>query len=271
VLLIPRFHRAALAGMMVISLTFPFFVHAAECNAESSQRRVSLLELYTSEGCSSCPPADRLLSQIVSNETYSKYVIPISLHVDYWDYIGWKDRFAQARFTARQREQNTLAHSSTIYTPQAMLNGRDFRSWSNSTSLEEAIAHINNSKPLADIKLLTGPLMNESFNVSLSVKTASPEITNLYLVLYENELTTQVKAGENEGVRLHHDRVVRQWYGPYPVRNASSLRPWQQKVLLNVDWKKRDMGIVSFVQDVSSGEVLQAMTAKLCDSVINQP
>ena len=104
----------------------------AECSVSSGTSRVALLELYTSEGCSSCPPADRWLSGLAAKGVNSERVVPLALHVDYWDYIGWRDRFAHPGFSERQRQMAVLGNSTLVYTPQVMLNGRDFRNWRNS-------------------------------------------------------------------------------------------------------------------------------------------
>lgn len=96
---------------------------AATCSATSGATRNRLIELYTSEGCSSCPPADRWLSQLPRDFG----VVPLAFHVDYWDRLGWKDRFAQAAFSQRQRDRNR--GFGWVYTPQLMLDGEDFRSW----------------------------------------------------------------------------------------------------------------------------------------------
>lgn len=96
--------------------------HAATCSAASGPSRARLLELYTSEGCSSCPPAERWLSQLPPDSG----VVPLAFHVDYWDRLGWRDPFAQAAFSRRQRARNSKL--GWVYTPQVMLDGDDLRS-----------------------------------------------------------------------------------------------------------------------------------------------
>src|SRR6185295_16953491 len=115
---------------------------AAQCTARSTGQTVALVELYTSEGCDSCPPADRWLSSLGTKGYAPDRVVPIALHVDYWDYIGWKDPYARQAFSARQRKMASLARAAAIYTPQVMLQGQDFRDW-RSGSFEQAVAKIN--------------------------------------------------------------------------------------------------------------------------------
>src|SRR5438105_1040484 len=100
---------------------------SADCKARSPDYSIALIELYTSEGCDSCPPADRWLSRF--DQRQSSRVIALALHVDYWDRLGWKDRFASAAFTERQREEVHRQRATFAYTPQVVLQGRDFPQW----------------------------------------------------------------------------------------------------------------------------------------------
>ena len=100
---------------------------ATPCSAQSAGTTTALVELYTSEGCDSCPPADRWLSSLGARGYAPDRVVPIALHVDYWDYIGWKDPYARQAYSARQRKMASLARAAMVYTPQVLLQGRDFR------------------------------------------------------------------------------------------------------------------------------------------------
>lgn len=252
-------------GLLALSAFFASPVVAAECSASSSAQSVALLELYTSEGCSSCPPADRWLSKLASQGYTSDRVIPLALHVDYWDYIGWQDKFAKPGFAARQREMAGLSRSGFVYTPQVLLNGRDYRNWSSNSRLEADIAAINRIPAHANIKLTLNQPTADSIEVNASAQAARQASPVLYVALYENDLNSSVKAGENSGAQLHHDYVVREWLGPYPI-DEKTIAPWQQKITLKPDWKKKDLGAVAFVQNRASGEILQAVELKLCGS-----
>src|SRR6185295_2099155 len=146
----PMAMRSLLLGLLVI----PVFSHAAQCTAQSGPGTAALVELYTSEGCSSCPPADRWLSTLSSAPTSS--VVPLALHVDYWDYIGWKDPYAKREFSLRQRKLSVLQRMALVYTPQVMLQGADFRQWG-SKAFDREIARINAQPPRARIRLEIGP------------------------------------------------------------------------------------------------------------------
>ena len=125
---------------------------AAACSAVSPAHTLALAELYTSEGCDSCPPADRWMSGLTARGLGADKVVPLSLHVDYWDYIGWKDPFAQAQFTERQRQIARLANSNLVYTPQVVLAGRDFRGWAGG-GFDAQVKAINARPARADIEL----------------------------------------------------------------------------------------------------------------------
>ena len=239
---------------------------AAQCTASSSEQRVSLLELYTSEGCSSCPPADQWLSGLRAAGYRPDRVIPLALHVDYWDYIGWKDRFAKAEFTARQRQANKglLGFS---YTPQVMLNGRDFRRWQTPGRFEQALAYSGSAAPRVRMTLALATLPAGETSITLSAQALDADSRkhgDVYIAVYENGLKSTVNAGENSGRELAHDHVVREWWGPYRLQDASQPQ-WQRLVLLKPEWRGRMAGVAAFVQHRSSGEVLQAVASALCE------
>ncbi|MGH8673906.1 MAG: DUF1223 domain-containing protein, partial [Burkholderiales bacterium] len=126
---------------LLVAAVQAFPVQAAQCSAQSGARTTALVELYTSEGCDSCPPADRWLSSLGARGHTPDRVVPLALHVDYWDYIGWKDRFAKALFSARQRNLAQLMRAKVVYTPQVLLQGEDFRGW-HSGAFDAAVAKI---------------------------------------------------------------------------------------------------------------------------------
>jgi hypothetical protein len=228
---------------------------AAQCIKQSPPHAVALLELYTSEGCSSCPQADRWLSGIRGADS----VVPLALHVDYWDRLGWKDRFASARFSERQYALARQAGSRAVYTPGVFLNFQEFRGWG-STHLDSAVRAINARPARATIRLeLESPSPDQlAVRADFRLKT---ETGWAFLALYENRLNTEVKAGENRGVTLRHDYVVREWVGPIEVKDAAELR---RTLPLERDWKLKDLGVAAFVQDAAGGEVLQATALPLC-------
>jgi len=248
--------------LALMMLMFSPLLSAAQCQASSGPQRAALLELYTSEGCSSCPPADRLLSGIASQGIGPERMVPLALHVDYWDYIGWADRFANPAFSARQRDLVRGAGGRTVYTPQFMLNGRDFRGMRGDT-LTRGVDDINRKPAGADIKLTLKQIAKDSIEIAVSAMPKTTGNAVLYVALYQNDLSSEVRAGENSGVRLHHDYVVREWRGPIKL-SANTANAWQQVMTVKPDWIAAKMGVVAFVQDQSSGDVLQVLRIPLC-------
>lgn len=242
-----------------LALLFSPGAHAASaCVAQSGTQRAVLLELYTSEGCSSCPPADRRMSQFNSLPELAGRVVPLAFHVDYWDSLGWVDRFASPRHTRRQYAMASRANSPLVYTPQFLKNGRD---WRNGGNLLDGPADTGVRITLALGKQTATSLAVDGRVDAGSVGTGA----EVYLALYENNLESQVRAGENAGKSLHHDYVVRRLIGPLAPDPGGSLT-LHQEIALNPDWKPADLGVAAFVQNKTSGEILQALQRPACPS-----
>ena len=235
------------------------------CESRSPARRVAVIELYTSEGCSSCPPADRWLSSLQARGFNADRVVPLAFHVDYWDYLGWRDRFAQAGFSARQRAQAARSGTRFVYTPQLLLSGADYRLALLGSAFPERLARINSRAPAAELRLAqragaTGVSIELAGRV---FEQSAQKFSETYVALIENDLGSEVRAGENNGKMLLHDFVVREMKGPLRADGSGRLR-WSGTFVLHRDWKRRDLGIAAFSQDVRDGDVLQAMHAPLC-------
>ena len=263
-------HRPSLlpwlaAAAVAASLSFP--AGAAQCSAKSGARTAVLVELYTSEGCDSCPPADRWLSSLGAKGYTPDRVVPLALHVDYWDYIGWKDPYAKHAFATRQRRQAELKRARIIYTPQVLLQGQDFRGWG-SDAFDERVAKLNAQPPRASLALTLDAMGRTSVDVAFSAALLDPaerRSAAMYLAAYENKLQSQVLAGENRGKTLPHDYVVREWIGPIGFEQGAKLAEKRTLPLLpNADPKHS--GVAAFVQDRASGEVLQALMLPACAS-----
>ena len=233
---------------------------AAECSAKSGAATVPLLELYTSEGCSSCPPADKWMSGIKNDK-----VTPLAFHVDYWDYIGWKDKFSKAEYSDRQRKIAAFGGAGFVYTPQFVMNGRDFKGWDNSR-LRENIDKNQKVESRANLSLNAVTDANGEITLKASaqaVKPANAQNADVFVALYENKLVSKVNAGENSGRELKHDYVVRELFGAYQINNQNEF---SKNFNLNAAWKSRDAGAVIFVQNSQTGEILQSLALKFCHS-----
>jgi len=234
----------------------------ARCAKQSPAHAVALLELYTSEGCNSCPPADRWLSRIARDGPGPDRVVPLAFHVDYWDRLGWKDRFGSPRFTDRQTALARRAGSRAVYTPGVFLNFAEFRGWA-TTRFDEALRAINGKPARADIRLELDWLAAAQLAITADfrLKSGAPESAQAFVALYEQRLSTDVMAGENRGVTLQHDYVVREWIGPIEIKGSATLR---RTLALERDWKFGDLGMTAFVQDTGGGEVMQATSLAVC-------
>lgn len=242
------------AGALAVLLGWPVGALAA-CHAGSGPVRYSLLELYTSEGCSSCPPADRWLSEL-RPAAAARRLVPLAFHVDYWNGLGWVDRYARPEYAERQRWLAGLRASRTVYTPQFVLDGRAGRpGWLASGGAGRAGAEID-----LDLAPARSGGIEVTGRVRLADRTGTPR---LYLAVYENGLSSRVEAGENAGRSLRHDYVVRELAGPFDLAPAGETA-FRRRFAVDPDWRAANLGVAAFVQDAATGEVYQALAQTNC-------
>jgi hypothetical protein len=217
----------------------------ATCQAQSGPLRTPVLELYTSEGCSSCPPADRWLSTL-KEAVRSGRVVAQAFHVGYWDSLGWVDRFANRAYTQRQREIASRHGTTTIYTPQLVRNGDDWRDWASAglgASREPAGAVIRLARKLPDA------VEADVTPVSAGRPWAA------YWTVTEHGHASKVSAGENSGEELRHDFVVRQYV-------ALARQDGPKKLMLSplpaIPGHPQQVNLVVF--DPATGAPLQALS-----------
>lgn len=225
-----------------------------------------VVELFTSQGCSSCPPADRLLSAVGSDASLRGRVIPLAFHVDYWNSIGWEDPFSSEVWTSRQSEYQRAFKTDSVYTPQAVVNGRAQLVGSDEGALRKAIAETA-SGPTGRLKVTTSAAEAGTIAVDVAAETPAAldaKSVEAVVVLYESGLVTSVKRGENNGRELHDDYVVRRldraFSGFEPKAGAST----SGRVSLEVDpaWNAANLGVAVFLQDPETMRIYGAATAK---------
>ena len=248
-------------ALFLIAALLASRAQALECVALSGPGTAALVELYTSEGCSSCPPADRWLARL--GERYAPAsVVPLALHVDYWDYIGWKDPHAKREFSLRQRKLSQMQRMALVYTPQVLLQGKDFRDW-RGKAFDETVARINARPAKARMKLQIVGVYERALDVETSAELLQPAgDAALYLATYQSKLESRVSAGENRGRILSHDYVVLEWLGPFPV--ASGRLVDRRLLPFLPGTGAQNSGVAAFVQDRRTGEVLQALLRSTC-------
>lgn len=166
---------------------------------------LTVVELYTSEGCSSCPPADEILTKLSKNEN----ILALALHVDYWDYLGWKDKFSMAKFTDRQRKYNMVIPSRyRLVTPQMIFHGRSQVAGAKPRQVSE---HLENVQKKPEEILLTVDANDETFRVSIEPNGVTAVKADVFVVQYTPSQVSKIKAGENRGLTLTHTNVVTSW------------------------------------------------------------
>ncbi len=182
----------------LFAVTASAFSQQNQCAVTSGPTITPVVELYTSEGCSSCPPADKWASSLKD-----KGIVVQAFHVGYWDYIGWVDRFAAPAYTARQRDIATRNKLRSIYTPQAVLNGKDWPNWGGQPAGREP----------AHLSIALKKIGTDQFEASVTPMTAQAESLSwsAYWTITEHGHNSRVQAGENAGEFLKHDFVVRQY------------------------------------------------------------
>lgn len=215
-----------------------------------------VVELFTSEGCSSCPPADELLGHLrQSANSNGAEVIPLGFHVDYWDSAAWHDRFDSAAYSHRQENYARKFHIDGPYTPQMVVNGQIEFVGSLAGQAHEAIAEASREGSAADVQL---SLTKDGL---LRVTITHSQPAEVMLAITEDNLSTNVAGGENGGRTLHHSAVVRQLQhlGDISGGRFSSAVPLK----LNQGWKRQDLRTVVFVQSSDSGKILGAASMPL--------
>lgn len=214
---------------------------ALSCLAPATAQADVVVELYTSQGCSSCPPADEMLRELASHEG----VIALALHVDYWDYIGWRDRFADPAHTVRQRNYARAAGGRTIYTPQFIIAGQGQVIGARGMELMDEInAHRND--PSANMEL---SLEGEMLTINVRA-LARPRDVVVQLVRYSSSETVDILRGENAGETITYANIVTSW---------QVLSAWDGTGSINIQTPVRGTdGAVVIVQLVEAGAILAA-------------
>jgi hypothetical protein len=171
----------------------------AETTLRSGPQRVSLLELYTSEGCSSCPPAESWLGGLKRDDRLWKEIVPVAFHVDYWDDLGWKDRFAKQGYTSRQQEYSTVWGTSSVYTPGFVLDGQEWKGWFNGSPLPKPGEQSAGTLEVS--------IQGRTATIRFSRNSGSKEI-EAHIVPLAMDVSSDVLAGENRGRKLPHSFVA---------------------------------------------------------------
>lgn len=240
------------AGIVAV---MPLAVFAQDISAS---KPAVVAELFTSEGCSSCPPADALLTQIDGKVFAGVPIIVLSEHVDYWNHDGWHDPFSSEAWTERQNEYNQRFHLDSAYTPQMVIDGLSQVNGSNGQQVAQAIEKAAAQPGKLQIGITEASWANDVLHATVSVPEVSPQAakgTTLYAVLADDEDTSSVAKGENSGKTLKHVAVVRVLQKIGPLHGPYS-GPVEVKLPKGVAHTK--MRLIVFAQKGQNGEIFGA-------------
>jgi hypothetical protein len=229
--------------------------------AAAQSRTPVLVELFTSEGCSSCPPADAVLARLDKEQPVADTeVIALSEHVDYWNNLGWMDPFSSPLFSARQQDYGQAMHLHDVYTPQMVICGQKEvigSDWNAATLAIRAAAQ----NPRAAVRLSTSGPDRVTYEVQhLPAGTRSADI---FFAIAESGIEDQVAAGENGGHRLRHTGVVRSLNSLGTLDSKKGASNGEMRLNLKQQWTRRNLKVVLFVQDRDTKRVLGASSVRL--------
>lgn len=251
--------------MKRVIVTLALFAISCGRSAESApppdSDGVALVELFTSQGCSSCPPADALLSRLDAEPALRGRVIPLSFHVDYWNHIGWSDPFSKRDWSERQRGYSRTL-GGDVYTPQLVVNGTRGMVGSSERAVRDAIKTALAEKPSARLAVSAMSTASGSLAIDVSGSQSTDATLEVWVALVEDSLVTRVGRGENGGRTLRNDNVVRL------LDRAMTLPPKGDaaahiEMRLDPAWRLEHLEVVAFAQSPKSSKVHGAAATRV--------
>jgi len=243
-----------IAGILIASISSAFVkVNHKPTKAITVNKGFALIELYTSEGCSSCPPADRLVAKI-AQEYKDKEVYVLAYHVDYWNRLGWKDQFSSHDYSDRQTQYSNYLKLDGVYTPQAIVNGQTEFVGSDERKMNSAIEQNLSKATTANLSLNNLKIAGNKATLNYEVSSAANN--TLMLAVIRKHAETQVKAGENNGRTLPHINIVQKLQSISLKANTGNA-----EINLPEGFNIKDWAIVGFVQNSRNGAILAVQNA----------
>ena len=259
---------AWVGAAQLVALGWLVWAYAWPATAESTSVRKApiIVELFTSQGCSSCPPADRVLSKMSRDPAFAD-VYALSFHVDYWDYIGWKDPFSSNKWSARQRQYASTASSQRVYTPQAIVGGKTDCVGSRIDCLSKAVKKSRSAPAKGHVEVLRSRLIDDGAALEIQLKTQSRGVTHpvrVLLAVHSSGLSTKIARGENRGKILRNDNVVRSLTEAMVIpANDKVEHNKKLRLPLESSWKADHLGVTAFLQNARTLEIIGASRAKI--------
>jgi len=256
--------NASLVAFTLLSLTFTSIALAASGKPEIAVgENLVLLELFTSQGCSSCPSADQTLSRLAADPSLSGKILPLAFHVDYWNRLGWSDPFSLSFWSARQSRYSQIFKLGRVYTPQIVVQGTAQLVGSQESAIRSQVkAQRTQSMPtrITLARTAAADVVALTYRIDLAPSIPRQNV-DLLMAIFENDNITSVKRGENGGRSLRNDFVVRR------LEKVALPETFSQqgnaRIVIDKSWKRASLGVAIFLQDRNTGRVYSASSIRL--------
>ena len=247
--------KIVLFALPLIILAWAFtYLPGEQTSNMSGNAGFAVVELFTSQGCSSCPPADAYLSHLIKRaELKNQQIIALSFHVNYWNRLGWKDPYSDQRFTQRQQRYAEVFRNNTIYTPQMIVNGSKTFESARQNVIDQGIEIGLNTPAYFQIQISDVKKEENQLGFTINLNEPANDLL-LNLALVEKGLTTIIKAGENGGKRLTHDNVVRD-FATLSLKNETQM---MGKLTIPRDVAIKDASLIVYLQSPDTMKILAA-------------
>jgi hypothetical protein len=244
--------------LLILSATLFFsFAKKPISKTINSFEPIAVVELFTSQGCSSCPSADKLLGKtILKAEREHKKIFALSYHVDYWNRLGWIDPFSSEIFSKRQADYVSVLNASGAYTPQIIVNGGNEFVGSNETALTQSLYNALHTETSANFTLLSTTINNSKLLVKYAVE-GNIDVSTINIALITAKETTVIKRGENEGYTLVNENVVRQ------LITEKASKDGEIEITSQVGSSNNNTAIIAFIQQKNDYKIIAAASQKI--------
>lgn len=241
--------------MFLVLCSFSFQEYRQNQSDNTAESGFAVLELFTSQGCSSCPPADKVLATYA--ELNNPKIIPLAFHVDYWNYIGWKDPFSKAQFSNRQHSYERLLQVPCNYTPQLIINGTSELVGSNKNAVKILVDQQLKVSSKREIRITKAVLVNNQLKIDFETDALAQTVVNLALV--KKKSVTNLKRGENSGLQQTNFNIV---FDFKTLVNEANAKP-EVTFNFNPEWSSADFSVVAYLQKSDTGAILAASQSEI--------
>jgi hypothetical protein len=235
-----------------ITTSFSCADSSAKNTAATNDKGFAVVELFTSEGCSSCPPADKAVAALLKEHTGNVYVL--GYHVDYWDNLGWKDIFSSHAYTQRQGEYAKAFKLSSIYTPQIVVNGTEEFVGSDKNKLNAAVNKDMQLSSNVKLNVDAKASGNQTVNVSFNTNAAD---ANVHIALIQLNAENKIQRGENSGATLHHVNVVRY------TKTTTAIANGNIALTIPAGLSAKDCRVIAFTQNINDNKITSATEVRI--------